>query len=134
MPQDVSRETRAVGKEAITANLADCVRPYGNIPDASRRLNPYPALLPQQFITDLEKFNEALALAYNNIIPRWWKDTEADFCGRMPLEPRAEALLRVSFIFSKHYGWLTFMISVGRKDVQRRDHALLRGQSREFKT
>jgi hypothetical protein len=26
MPQDVNREIRAVDKEAITANLADCVR------------------------------------------------------------------------------------------------------------
>jgi hypothetical protein len=117
MPQDVNREIRAVDEEAITASLADCVRPYGIIPDASRRLNPYPALLPQQFITDLERFNEALALAYNNIIPRWWKDNEANFSSRMPLEPQAEALLRVSFIFSKHYSWLIFMISVGRKYV-----------------
>lgn len=99
MPQDVNRQTRAVDEAAITTNLADCVRPYGTIPDASRMLSPYPALLPQQFITDLEKFNEALALAYNNIIPRWWKDTEANFSSRMPLDPQAEALLRVSFIF-----------------------------------
>ncbi|KAF4150882.1 hypothetical protein CNMCM6069_005350 [Aspergillus lentulus] len=94
MPQDVNREIRAVDKEAITANLADCVRPYGTIPDTSRTLNPYPALLPQQFIRDLERFNEVLALAYNNIIPRWWKDAEAKFSSRMPLDPQAEALLR----------------------------------------
>ncbi|KAF4159447.1 hypothetical protein CNMCM6936_004364 [Aspergillus lentulus] len=62
MPQDVEREIRAIDKEAITANLTNCVRPYGTIPDTSRTLNPYPVLLPQQFITDLERFNEAEAL------------------------------------------------------------------------
>lgn len=116
MPQDVEREMRAIDKEAITANLTNCVRPYGTIPDTLRTLNPYPALLPQQFITDLERFNEVLALAYNNIILRWWKDTEAKFSSRMPLDPQAEALLRVSFTFPKHYRWLILMISVGRKD------------------
>ncbi|CRG91682.1 putative protein KIAA1109 [Talaromyces islandicus] len=94
MPEEASPELRAVDREAITGSLVEGVRPYGQVPEVSRELNPYPAILPQKFIADLERFNEALATAYINIIPRWWKDTEAKFFNRMPLEPRVEALLR----------------------------------------
>lgn len=45
---------------------------------------------------DLERFHEALILALDNIVERWWKDKEAGFPVRMPLASEAEELLRVS--------------------------------------
>lgn len=44
------------------------------------------------------KLHEALGLAIEDIIERWWTDEEARFPQRMPLEPQEEDLLRVSLI------------------------------------
>ncbi|KAE8136499.1 hypothetical protein BDV38DRAFT_293907 [Aspergillus pseudotamarii] len=68
--------------------------PYGELPPVSRRLNPFPALLPRRFPDDIQVFQEALTIALNNIVERWWKDEEANFPSRMPLEPQAEDLLQ----------------------------------------
>ncbi|KAL4985771.1 IucC family-domain-containing protein [Aspergillus falconensis] len=94
LPEEVHPEIRIREREALQARLADSVRPYGALPRAARRLNPHPALLPWQFVKDLEIFNEALAIALNNIIGRWWTDQEANLPSRMPLEPRVEELLQ----------------------------------------
>lgn len=60
-------------------------------------MNPFPVLLPQQFLGNIQGFQEALNLAINNIVERWWKDKEANFPSQMPLDPRAEDLLQVRF-------------------------------------
>ena len=92
--EEVHPETRIRESEALQERLADSVRPYGALPWVTKRLNPHPALLPWQFVKDLETFNEAFAIALNNIIERWWTDKEADLPSRMPLEPHVEELLQ----------------------------------------
>lgn len=96
LPVQIDSETRVLERETMQTHLFNSTTPYGRLPDASRGLNPHPVLLPKQFLKDLEAFQEALATALDNIIERWWKDKEAKFPSRMPLEPQAEALLQVS--------------------------------------
>ncbi|KAK7404147.1 hypothetical protein QQX98_010051 [Neonectria punicea] len=93
-PDQVDPKTRTMESEAIQEALGRNVAPYGQLPGAARRLNPHPAVLPMKFVENLERFHEALALALDDIINRWWTDEEADFPNRMPLEPRVETLLR----------------------------------------
>jgi hypothetical protein len=94
LPEQVHPEYRIRESEALQERLADSVSPYGAFPGAAKRLNPHPALLPWQFVKNLETFNEALAIALNNIIERWWTDKEADLPSRMPLGPHVEELLQ----------------------------------------
>ncbi|KAJ6185719.1 hypothetical protein N7519_007020 [Penicillium mononematosum] len=94
LPEQVHAETRIRESEALQKRLADFVGPYGALPGAAKRLNPHPALLPWQFVKELETFNEALAIALNNIVERWWRDKEADLPSRMPLEAHVEELLQ----------------------------------------
>ncbi|KAJ6148922.1 hypothetical protein N7471_000121 [Penicillium samsonianum] len=94
LPEQVHPETRIRENKVLQERLADYVRPYGALPAAAKRLNPHPALLPWQFVKELETFNEALAIALNNIIERWWTDKEADLPSRMPLEAHVEELLQ----------------------------------------
>lgn len=94
-PEEVDAEVRVKEKALILATnsktaLPD-VRPHG---PAQRRRNPHPAILPKQFIQRLETFHDALALALDNIIERWYKDADADFPSRMPLDPRTDGLLK----------------------------------------
>lgn len=93
-PEHVGSDVRIKERDSIQKILLRNVSPYGQLPGPSRRLNPHPVVLPKQFMERLENFHEALALALDNIIERWWNDTEADFPARMPLEPWAEALLQ----------------------------------------
>lgn len=95
LPNEIGSEMRFLEREAVEKSLVTCVSPYGELPPVSRRLNPFPALLPRQFPDDIRVFQEALTIALNNIVERWWKDEEANFPSRMPLEPQAEDLLRV---------------------------------------
>jgi hypothetical protein len=76
-------------------NLLHIARSYGQLPATSSHLSPHPALLPEQFLEDIQAFHKALAIALNNIVERWWTDTEADFPSRMPLEPQVTDLLQV---------------------------------------
>ncbi|KAB8201772.1 IucC family-domain-containing protein [Aspergillus parasiticus] len=73
LPNEVGSEMRALEREAVEESLITCVGPYGELPPV---------------------FQEALAIALNNIVERWWKDEEANFPNRMPLEPQAEDLHR----------------------------------------
>ena len=52
--------------------------------------------MSEQHIKDLKELHEALALAINNIVKRWWRDEEAAFPERMPLDEHEESLLKVS--------------------------------------
>ncbi|KAJ5267579.1 hypothetical protein N7478_010387 [Penicillium angulare] len=94
LPQQIHPKFRIYENEKLQERLADNVRPYGALPGAAKRLNPHPALLPLQFIKELEIFNEALAIALNNIIERWWTDKEANLPSRTPLDPHVEGLLQ----------------------------------------
>lgn len=77
-------------KQALLRNTEG----YGDLPKIAERLNPHPFVLPNDFLVKLEQFHEALALAIDNIVDRWWKDDDANLPSRMPLEPRVEKLLR----------------------------------------
>ena len=94
LPEQVRPEARIRESEALRKRLVDCVRPYGALPGAAKRINSHPALLPWQFVKELETFNEALAIALNDIIKRWWTDKEANLPSRMPLKPHVEELLQ----------------------------------------
>ncbi|PVH78482.1 hypothetical protein DL98DRAFT_550048 [Cadophora sp. DSE1049] len=93
-PEEVTPEVRIKERAFILVNLSKTAAPYGQPTGAARRRNPHPAILPKLFIERLENFHEALALALDSIIERWWKDTDADLPTRMPLEPRTEDLLK----------------------------------------
>lgn len=93
-PEKVDAQVRAADRDLMQQNLLKSTSPYGQLPGASRRLNPYPAVLPVQFVQNVQRFHEALAAALDNLVERWWKDADANLPGRMPLEPRVEKLLR----------------------------------------
>ncbi|KID85221.1 Aerobactin siderophore biosynthesis, IucA/IucC [Metarhizium guizhouense ARSEF 977] len=71
----------------LQISLAGSNKPHGNSIHT-------PAVLPVQFVQNVERFHEALAAALGNLVERWWKDVDANLPGRMPLEPRVEKLLR----------------------------------------
>lgn len=95
LPDQVDQELRMSDKRLFVENLQKIISRYGQVSWIAKVCNPHPAVLPVQFLNNVELFHEALALALDNIVERWWKDKEANFPGRMPIEPRAEALLRV---------------------------------------
>ncbi|GFF51610.1 hypothetical protein IFM46972_09341 [Aspergillus udagawae] len=57
-------------------------------------ISPHPILMPRSFIEHLKEFQHLLFVAISNILDRWWDDSEADFPGRMPLEPHEESVLK----------------------------------------
>lgn len=59
---------------------------------------PRPMLIDQEHNNQLVEFNEALVIAITDIIQRWLSDKDANFPGRMPLEPDEEQLLQVCSI------------------------------------
>jgi hypothetical protein len=93
-PEEAEKQTRVLEAEAMKRALLRNTQAYGELPKVAARLNPHPFVLPIDFLVRLERFHEALALVLDNIIDRWWKDDEADFPLRMPLEPRVETLLQ----------------------------------------
>lgn len=57
---------------------------------------PHPVLITDQHHDELSDLHQALNLAIEDIIDRWWTDEQAQFPQRMPLEQEEEDLLRVS--------------------------------------
>ncbi|KAJ5570103.1 uncharacterized protein N7459_009533 [Penicillium hispanicum] len=55
---------------------------------------PHPVLITQQHQDQVRNLHEALNLAIEDIIERWWTDKDAQFSRRMPLEPEEESLLQ----------------------------------------
>ncbi|KAK5994565.1 NRPS-independent siderophore synthetase rfs-like protein [Cladobotryum mycophilum] len=94
LPSQVDRNTRTLERETLHDNLLKYSQQYGELGGASQRINPHPALVPRQFLEDLELFHDALIPALANIIERWWKDSEANFPRRMPVDPQVEDLLK----------------------------------------
>lgn len=56
---------------------------------------PRPMLIDQEHDKQLVEFHEALVIAIADIVRRWLSDEDANFPGRMPLEPDEEQLLQV---------------------------------------
>ena len=94
-PENTDEATRAMETKYLQDSLVRNVTPYGQPPQRlASQLNSHPVVLPKQFLEDVSIFNEALIIALDDIVDRWWTDKEADFPSRMPLEPRVEKLLR----------------------------------------
>ncbi|KPM41505.1 hypothetical protein AK830_g5103 [Neonectria ditissima] len=91
-PEKADANARIMENEVVQEAFRRHVAPYGQLPRDVRQLNAHPTVLPMKFLKNLERFREALALALDSIIDRWWTDEEADFPSRMPLEPRVDLL------------------------------------------
>jgi len=94
-PENTDEATRAMETKYLQDSFVRNVTPYGQPPRRlASQLNSHPAVLPKKFLEDVNIFHEALIIALDDIVDRWWTDKEADFPSRMPLEPRVEKLLR----------------------------------------
>ncbi|KAJ5909262.1 hypothetical protein N7495_001944 [Penicillium taxi] len=85
-------KVRAQEREKYIANLSkeNSSWPAGAV-NASC---PCPLLITERHSVTVRKLAEALDLALQDIIGRWWTDEGASFPQRMPLEPEEEDLLR----------------------------------------
>lgn len=63
--------------------------------DSYRAGCPMPILISRSHEQQLETLHEALTIAINDIVARWWSDLGARFPERMPLEKEEEELLKV---------------------------------------
>lgn len=57
-------------------------------------IQPVPIFLPKGRMSELQQLCESIHIAVCDIIDRWWDDLDARFWERMPLDPRAETVLR----------------------------------------
>lgn len=55
---------------------------------------PIPIFLPRYRMNELKNLTESLHAAVCDIVERWWTDLDARFWERMPIDPKAEAVLR----------------------------------------
>lgn len=94
---DASYEDRKRAQEAYYAVLYQYTGGPANLPYEPRYMTPDPILISHRFLAELRRFHEALAIALNNIVQRWFTDKEAAFPTRMPLEPHEEDLLQVFY-------------------------------------
>ena len=63
--------------------------------DDHQRACPYPMVVPQSQLFEIEEIHRLLSSAITNIVERWWTDEEAHFPQRMPLEKHEEEVLMV---------------------------------------
>lgn len=96
-PGQASMKIRVSEKDRLDSAFAKFEGKYGGLPGCSKRLSPHPLLLPKKFVQDLQKFHEALSIALDNLVDRWWIDIDAALPDRMPIDSRAEGLLKVRF-------------------------------------
>lgn len=97
-PEEPCAELLAKARGAYVSRLKRCSSswPTGSLDTACA----YPVLITQSHHEELYELHQALNLAIEDIIARWWKDEQAQFPQRMPLKPDEEDLLRVShYIF-----------------------------------
>ena len=66
--------------------------------DSYRQGCPYPIVVNQSQLHDVEILHTLLTSALTNIVERWWSDRERRFPERMPLERYEEDVLRVCAI------------------------------------
>lgn len=60
----------------------------------NERHSPFNLCVTPSFVAHVKTVHKLLDRALVDVVERWFRDTEADFPGRMPLEPHEEALLR----------------------------------------
>ncbi|KAM3526598.1 hypothetical protein MY4038_006731 [Beauveria bassiana] len=77
-------------EEILLAQCPQTVWPQGSY----RASCPRPILVTKQHCDQLLQLHGALTAAINDIVPRWWRDTEARFPQRMPLAAEEEDLLK----------------------------------------
>ncbi|OQD67627.1 hypothetical protein PENPOL_c003G03580 [Penicillium polonicum] len=83
-------------RDAVTYQKVDQSTPQPGVDPNQQDISVYPMLSDKGFLIQLQEFHEALIKAIINIVERWWDDSDSDFPSRMPLEPRAEEILKVS--------------------------------------
>ena len=66
--------------------------------DLHLRACPYPMIVSQSQLLDIEILHRFLSSAITNIVERWWVDEEAQFPERMPLEKHEQDILRVGWV------------------------------------
>ncbi|KAF7620206.1 hypothetical protein AFCA_008843 [Aspergillus flavus] len=91
---DASSEDRQRAEEAYYSMLYQYTGGPVNLMYEPRFFTPHPILISDQFLAELKRFHEALAIALNNIVQRWFTDKDAAFPTRMPLMPHEEHLLQ----------------------------------------
>lgn len=95
-PQDSDAATRQALIDTLRSNILKCSPPdTWGAGDVYETCSPHPVLMTPAHKKQLENLSGALATAIFDIVDRWWRDTEARFPERMPIEPFEEDLLRV---------------------------------------
>lgn len=94
-PHEVDATTRESLTQTLHTHMLNYSPGHTWYSDVWKFCSPHPAVVTEKHIQQLENLSEALSLAINDIVERWWSDTEARFPERMPLEPVEEELLRV---------------------------------------
>jgi hypothetical protein len=92
---DAAHGDRLVERDAYDAAMLRFISDMELSSMYAEKISPYPILMPRSFIEHLKEFQHLLFVAISNILDRWWDDSEADFPGRMPLEPHEESVLKV---------------------------------------
>lgn len=87
--------------EAAYSRIDHC-KPQPGIEPNQQDIAIYPMLSEKSFIQQLREFHEVLVKATAHIVDRWWDDGVSDFPSRMPLEPQAKTILKVSFFFFEY--------------------------------
>ncbi|KAJ5407253.1 hypothetical protein N7465_008537 [Penicillium sp. CMV-2018d] len=92
-PTEVGHSERVRDREAYTTSILQS-NPLPIWPEGSVTSHSHPMLVNvENHIEQIRDLQEALTTAILNIVGRWW-DPEANFPGRMPLEPYEEDLLK----------------------------------------
>lgn len=96
-PAELDTSLRVGNRQKYIASLngKNSYWPAGCVDSSSS----HPVLITKKHQETVERLAEALDLALQDIVQRWWTDKEACFPLRMPLEPQEEDLLRVSVPF-----------------------------------
>lgn len=89
---EVFSQEQAAQEAFLLANCPPGIWPHGSYQAGC----PRPILISKGHNEQLTFFHCALMAAINDIVPRWWKDKDAKFPERMPLEEKEEELLQVS--------------------------------------
>lgn len=89
---DASKEDRT--RDRTVYDAADRSTPQPGLDPDEQTISAHPILSDKSFVLQLQEFHKILIKAVVNIVDRWWED--ASFPSRMPLEPAAEEVLKVS--------------------------------------
>jgi hypothetical protein len=90
---DASKEDRI--RDRTVYDATDRSTPQPGLDPDEQTISAHPILSNKSFVVQLQQFHKILIKAVVNIVDRWWDHT-ASFPSRMPLEPAAEEMLKVS--------------------------------------